>query len=84
MVLQVSSYLSSFRILLVFFILFRLDSKFSKYLAHFTSALIFVVDCGDHDRIYEARDAIHGILRSVELRGVRVLVLANKQVSSQP
>ncbi|KAL5109256.1 ADP-ribosylation factor 6 [Taenia crassiceps] len=45
----------------------------------YTEALIFVVDCGDYDRIYEARDAIHEILRSVALRGVRVLIFANKQ-----
>ncbi|VDM36118.1 unnamed protein product, partial [Hydatigera taeniaeformis] len=52
---------------------------FGKGFAITILALIFVVDCGDYDRIYEVRDAIHRILRSVELRGARVLILANKQ-----
>ncbi|KAM3185152.1 hypothetical protein ACTXT7_006962 [Hymenolepis weldensis] len=43
-------------------------------------ALIFVIDSGDHDRIYEARDAIHEILQSAELRDTRILILANKQI----
>ncbi|VDK39587.1 unnamed protein product [Taenia asiatica] len=50
-----------------------------RHFYRYTEALIFVVDCGDYDRIYETRNAIHGILRSAELRGVRVLILANKQ-----
>ncbi|VDL19038.1 unnamed protein product [Hymenolepis diminuta] len=50
-----------------------------RHFYRYTEALIFVIDSGDHDRIYEARDAIHEILRSAELRDTRILVLANKQ-----
>ncbi|VDD76906.1 unnamed protein product [Mesocestoides corti] len=50
-----------------------------RHFYQYTEAVIFVVDCGDYDRIYDTRDAIHDILRSAELRDARVLILANKQ-----
>lgn len=50
--------------------------------AHCLSAVVVVVDSGDHDRIFEARDAIHGVLRSRKLHATHILVLANKQVTS--
>ncbi|KAM7535065.1 hypothetical protein Aperf_G00000103243 [Anoplocephala perfoliata] len=50
-----------------------------RHFYQYTEALIFVVDSGDLDRIYEARDAIHGILRNAELGETRILILANKQ-----
>ncbi len=44
-------------------------------------AVIVVVDSGDYDRIFEARDAIHGVLKCDNLSATCILILANKQVS---
>lgn len=44
-----------------------------------TEGLIFVVDSSDRERISEAREELFGILESDEMRGVPVVVLANKQ-----
>ncbi|VDB95479.1 unnamed protein product [Peniophora sp. CBMAI 1063] len=45
-----------------------------------TKALIFVVDCGDHERIEEARKELREhVLVYENLEGVPVLVYANKQ-----
>jgi signal recognition particle receptor subunit beta len=41
--------------------------------------LIFVVDSGDRERLGEAREELFGILDSIDMQGVPVLVLANKQ-----
>jgi len=43
------------------------------------SGLIFVVDSSDRARMEEAREELFGILESDEMRGVPVVVLANKQ-----
>ncbi len=50
-------------------------------LHYFLLAVIVVVDSGDYDRIFEARDAIHGVLICDNLSANRILILANKQVS---
>ena len=42
-------------------------------------ALIYVIDSNDRDRIDEAREELHGILESEELRDIPVLIFANKQ-----
>uniref|UniRef100_A0A3Q3GLF1 ADP-ribosylation factor 1-like n=1 Tax=Kryptolebias marmoratus TaxID=37003 RepID=A0A3Q3GLF1_KRYMA len=44
-----------------------------------TQGLIFVVDSNDPERIKEAADELHMMLEEDELRGVSVLVFANKQ-----
>ncbi|XP_041639923.1 ADP-ribosylation factor 5-like [Cheilinus undulatus] len=44
-----------------------------------TQGLIFVVDSNDPERMKEAADELHKMLDEDELRGVAVLVLANKQ-----
>lgn len=37
------------------------------------------MDSNDRERLQEARDELHGILDSDEMRGVPVVVIANKQ-----
>ncbi|XP_035517686.1 DCC-interacting protein 13-alpha-like [Morone saxatilis] len=44
-----------------------------------TQGLIFVVDSNDPERIKEAADELHRMLEEDELRGVALLVFANKQ-----
>eukprot|EP00004_Rigifila_ramosa_P008943 TRINITY_DN2040_c0_g1_i1.p2 TRINITY_DN2040_c0_g1~~TRINITY_DN2040_c0_g1_i1.p2 ORF type:complete len:185 (+),score=47.32 TRINITY_DN2040_c0_g1_i1:149-703(+) len=44
-----------------------------------SQGVIYVVDSADRDRLGEARDELAGMLGDEELRGVPVLVLANKQ-----
>ncbi|XP_060925835.1 uncharacterized protein LOC133000012 [Limanda limanda] len=44
-----------------------------------TQGLIYVVDSNDPERIKEAADELHRMLEEDELRGVALLVLANKQ-----
>lgn len=44
-----------------------------------TQGIIFVVDSNDRDRIKEASDELHLILREELLRDATLLVLANKQ-----
>ena len=44
-----------------------------------TNAVIFVVDSADKDRIEIARQELELMLQEEELKGVPVLVLANKQ-----
>ncbi|XP_022597688.1 ADP-ribosylation factor 4 [Seriola dumerili] len=44
-----------------------------------TQGLIFVVDSNDPERIKEAGDELHRMLEEDELRGVAILVFANKQ-----
>ena len=41
--------------------------------------LIYVVDSADRERMIEAREELFGILESDEMRGVPVVVIANKQ-----
>ena len=43
------------------------------------TGLIYIVDSNDRERLQEARDELHGILDSDEMRGVPVVVIANKQ-----
>uniref|UniRef100_A0A3B4F7K0 ADP-ribosylation factor-like protein 14 n=1 Tax=Pundamilia nyererei TaxID=303518 RepID=A0A3B4F7K0_9CICH len=44
-----------------------------------TQGLIFVVDSNDPERIKEASEELHTLLQEDELKGVAVLVFANKQ-----
>ncbi|XP_071164211.1 uncharacterized protein [Mytilus edulis] len=41
--------------------------------------LIYIVDSSDKERLSEAKDELDGILNSDEMRGVPVVVMANKQ-----
>lgn len=41
--------------------------------------IIYVVDSADFERLSLSRDELHSVLASDELRGVPVVVLANKQ-----
>ena len=43
------------------------------------SGLVYVVDSADRERMGEAREELFGILESDEMRGVPVVVVANKQ-----
>ncbi|GJQ72759.1 hypothetical protein Trydic_g1412 [Trypoxylus dichotomus] len=44
-----------------------------------TQGLIFVVDCGDRERIDEARDELHYVIKDNEMQDVVILIYANKQ-----
>ena len=44
-----------------------------------TTHIIFVVDSNDRDRIQEAKNELFIMLREEELRGIPILVFANKQ-----
>ncbi|XP_071164208.1 uncharacterized protein [Mytilus edulis] len=44
-----------------------------------TEGLMYIVDSNDKERLSEAKDELDGILNSDEMRGVPVVVLANKQ-----
>lgn len=44
-----------------------------------TDGVIFVVDSGDRERIQEAREELHRLISSQELRGAPVVLVANKQ-----
>merc|ERR1712211_157812 len=44
-----------------------------------TDALIWVVDASDKDRIQEAKEELHSVVRDPELRDAKILVFANKQ-----
>ncbi|KYR02675.1 ADP-ribosylation factor [Tieghemostelium lacteum] len=44
-----------------------------------SSAIIFVLDSADRERISEAKDEIDGLLDEDSLRGAPLLILANKQ-----
>lgn len=44
-----------------------------------TDAIIFVIDCNDHDRLKEAKDELYGIIGEKEMEHAVLLVLGNKQ-----
>ena len=44
-----------------------------------TKALIFVIDSGDPGRVEEAARELHRVLSDKEMRGVVLLIYANKQ-----
>jgi ADP-ribosylation factor protein 1 len=44
-----------------------------------TQGLLFVVDSSDRDRIAESADELHSIVTDDSMRGVPVVVIANKQ-----
>ena len=44
-----------------------------------TEGLVYVVDSADSSRFAEAREELHSILTSEEMRGVPVIIYANKQ-----
>ncbi|XP_017280243.1 ADP-ribosylation factor-like protein 14 [Kryptolebias marmoratus] len=50
-----------------------------KHHVHDTAGLMFVVDSRDEERLDEARRELHRVLRYGSLRGVPLVVLANKQ-----
>jgi len=52
--------------------------KLWRYYYQGSDALIFVVDSSDAERFSEARDELHAMLADDSLRGIPVLVLANK------
>jgi small GTP-binding protein len=53
--------------------------KLWRHYYHNTQGLIFVVDSNDIERLEEAREELHNLLESDELRDAVVLVYANKQ-----
>ena len=50
-----------------------------KHYFHNTEGLVYVVDSADKERFLEAKDELYWILDSEEMKGVPVMVLANKQ-----
>lgn len=50
-----------------------------RYYFQNADAIIYVVDSNDRERIKEARDELHKVCSSDELRDAKVLVFANKQ-----
>ncbi|KAL3310571.1 hypothetical protein Ciccas_010861 [Cichlidogyrus casuarinus] len=50
-----------------------------KHYFRASAGLIFVIDSADRERIPEAKDELHAVLNDSEMRGVPVVVLANKQ-----
>merc|ERR1719164_113324 len=53
--------------------------KLWRYYYQGTQGLIFVVDSSDRDRLADARDELHKLLREEEMSHTKVLVYANKQ-----
>ena len=43
------------------------------------SGILYVVDSADKERFPESRDELQSLLKADEMRGVPVVVLANKQ-----
>ncbi|KAL0485603.1 ADP-ribosylation factor 1 [Acrasis kona] len=54
-----------------------------KHYCSNTNGLIFVVDSADKERLGEARDELHKILQEDSMKGVFVLIFANKQDMDQ-
>jgi len=52
-----------------------------RHYFHNTNSIIFVVDSCDRERMAEASEVLHHILRDDALQGAALLVLANKQDS---
>lgn len=50
-----------------------------KHYFHNTEGLVYVVDSSDRERLHEAKEELFWILDSDEMKGVPVVVLANKQ-----
>ncbi|KAL8590570.1 hypothetical protein ACOMHN_011006 [Nucella lapillus] len=44
-----------------------------------SQGVLYVVDSADRERMMESREELHNVLNSDEMRGVPVVVLANKQ-----
>jgi ADP-ribosylation factor protein 1 len=58
------------------------QSKIRRSWSHFSTGVIgviFVVDSSDHERMEEARDELHSLLREQHMKEAAVLVYANKQ-----
>ncbi|XP_013394265.1 ADP-ribosylation factor-like [Lingula anatina] len=58
------------------------QEKFRHLWKHYyqnTQGLIYVVDSSDRERLDEAREELFGIMESPEMKGVPVVVIANKQ-----
>lgn len=53
--------------------------KLWKYYYQNTDGLIFVVDSADKERMQEAQDELQAILSDDTMRGVPVVIIANKQ-----
>ena len=50
-----------------------------RYYFQNTQGLLFVVDSSDRDRMSEAAEELHSVLADDSMRGVPVVVIANKQ-----
>jgi signal recognition particle receptor subunit beta len=48
-------------------------------LARLHVGIVYVIDSGDRERIYETKGELHAMLEHPELQSVAVLVMANKQ-----
>jgi ADP-ribosylation factor protein 1 len=58
------------------------QSKIRRSWRHFSTGatgIIFVVDSSDHERMEEAREELHNLLREEQMQEAAVLVYANKQ-----
>jgi len=62
------------------------QSKIRRSWRHFSTGavgIIFVVDSTDHERMEEAREELHNLLREEQMQEATVLVYANKQDAPQ-
>ena len=51
-----------------------------RYYFQNTQAVIYVVDCNDHERLEnEAKEELHHLLQAEELQDATFLIFANKQ-----
>ena len=55
------------------------NRRFWKTYYHGASGIIFVIDAEDRESIYTAKEELYNLLLDDELRGIPILVLANKQ-----
>jgi ADP-ribosylation factor 1/2 len=51
----------------------------ARSLARSHVGIVYVIDSGDRERIYETKGELHAMLEHPELQSVAVLVMANKQ-----
>ena len=57
----------------------HIHKRYREIRSNIFSGLIFVVDSSDRARIDEAKEELFGIVKSDQMRGVPVVVIANKQ-----
>jgi signal recognition particle receptor subunit beta len=70
-----------FNLIQISFVKVGSDSKTRSILHYYhkgTEGLIFVVDSNDPERIEEAREELHDILKFPDMQNVPIVIIANK------